>query len=345
MVDYTGKTLFVGIDVHKQSYSVTVICEKAVVKRDRLVASPEALISYLQKRFGSGTIISAYEAGFCGFSLHRKLEAVGIKNLVVHAAAIEISHSRVKTDKRDSMRIALHLAEGKLKSIHIPSPKQEDDRAVTRLRDSLIEDRVRLSNQIKSLLLAQGLIKTNDSRRVTAKWIKEMANLEMDPGMKLSFDTLMFMWFQYDGQIKAVEEEMKKQALRNKEVDEVYQSVPGIGPITGRVLANELGDMTQFNTEGQLFSYGGLTPSEHSSGENVRQGHITKQGKPILRKLLVQAAWTAVRYNKGIRDVFDRIALKAGSKRAIIGIARRLLGHIRACFRTKTLYRSCEKMA
>jgi transposase len=104
------------------------------------------------------------------------------------------------------------------------------------------------------------------------------------------------------------------------------------------VLANELGDLQQFKNERQLFSYIGFTPSEHSSGEHTRQGHITKQGKPIVRKILVQAAWVAIRHDKELQAIYERIAAKSGAKRAIVAVARRLIGRIRACFRTGELY-------
>ena len=68
---------------------------------------------------------------------------------------------------------------------------------------------------------------------------------------------------------------------------DLQKSVPGIGPINGRVLANELGNMKQFHSEKRLFSHTGLTPSEHSSGEHTRLGHITRQGNPILHDLVV----------------------------------------------------------
>lgn len=96
--------------------------------------------------------------------------------------------------------------------------------------------------------------------------------------------------------------------------------------------------MQQFKNERRLFSYLGFTPSEHSSGEHTRQGHITKQGKPILRKILVQAAWVAIRNDKELEFIFERIASKAGKKRAIVGVARRLAGRMRSCFRTGALY-------
>ena len=338
MKDYTGKTIFVGIDVHKKTYSVTAICDKTIVKRDTLKADPQGLISYLKKRFASGKIQTAYEAGFCGFHLHRALEAAGIESLVVHAAGIEISNSRVKTDKRDSLKIASHLSDGKLKSVYIPAIEQEDNRTVTRLRDTFCQERTRIGNQIKSLLFLHGLIPADSNKRVSKKWIENLSQFDMTPGVKFSVEMFAKMWLEFDAKIKEIDKEIQKQVAEDRVNDAMYQSVSGIGGTSARILANELGDLQQFKNERQLFSYIGLTPSEHSSGEHTRQGHITKQGKPIVRKILVQCAWVAVRYDKELQSIYERIAAKAGAKRAIVAIARRLIGRIRACFRTGTLY-------
>jgi transposase len=338
MKDYTGKTIFVGMDVHKKTYSVTAICDGAIVKRDTLKADPSILITYLKKRFGSGKIKTAYEAGFCGFHLHRALESSGIENIVVHAAGIETSNSRVKTDKRDSLKIAAHLSEGKLKSVYIPTIEQEDNRTVTRLRDTFCKERARIGNQIKSLLLLHGLITADDKKKVSPKWIKNLLQIEMMPGIKFAVIAFAKMWLEFDAKIKEIDNEIKKQAVKDKVVDGMYQTARGVGSTSARVLANELGDLQQFKNERQLFSYIGLTPSEHSSGEHTRQGHITKQGKPIVRKILVQAAWVAIRHDKSLQIIYERIAAKSGAKRAIIAVARRLIGRIRACFRTGEIY-------
>jgi transposase len=338
MRDYTGKTIFVGIDVHKKTYSVTAICEGLIIKRDTLKASPTVLIAYLKKFFGTGKIRTAYEAGFCGFHLHRALIAVDIFNIVVHAASIETSKDRVKTDKRDSLKIATHLSLGKLKGINVPTEEREDFRTVTRLRDTFCGERNRISCQIKSLLYTQGLIGPDDGRRVSERWIKDLFTLEVAPGLKFALEQFAKMWLMFNEKIKEIDVQIKAQAIQDKAIDKVYQSASGVGSTTSRILANELGDLQQFKNERQLFSYVGVTPSEYSSGEHVRQGHITKQGKPILRKILVQAAWTAIRNDSELRIIFERIAMKAGRKRAIIAIARRLIGRIRACFAKGMLY-------
>ena len=338
MEDYTGKTIFVGMDVHKKTYSVTAICDGTIVKRDTLKAEPHRLISYLTKRFGSGKIKTAYEAGFCGFHLHSTLKAAGIENIVVHAAGIETSNNRVKTDKRDSLKIAAHLSEGKLRSVYIPTVEREDYRTVTRLRDTFCTERSRIGNQIKSLLFLHGLIPADNKKKVSPAWIRGLFLLEMTPGVRFAIEKFAAMWLEFDAKIKEIDMEIKKQAIKDSAIDAVYQAASGIGCTSARVLANELGNLQQFKNERQLFSYIGFTPSEHSSGEHTRQGHITKQGKPIVRKILVQAAWVAIRYDKELQTIYERIAAKSGAKRAIVAVARRLIGRIRACFRTGELY-------
>jgi transposase len=125
--DYTGKVIYVGIDVHKKTYSCVSICEGQVMKRDTMPASPEVLLNYLKNRFSvAEKIMTAYEAGFSGFYLHRYLVTNGINNIVVHPGAIEVSsRDRVKTDKRDALKIATQLAAGRLRGIFIPSQERE----------------------------------------------------------------------------------------------------------------------------------------------------------------------------------------------------------------------------
>ena len=104
---YQGKEVFVGIDVHKKTYSVVSIVEGAVVKKWRTTAKPEQLTKQLKDYFPKAKIYSAYEAGFSGFVLHRQLEKVGIENVVVNAASVEVTvNNRVKTDKRDALKLA-----------------------------------------------------------------------------------------------------------------------------------------------------------------------------------------------------------------------------------------------
>lgn len=341
--DYTGKTISVGIDVHKKTYSVVVVCDKILVKRDTMRAIPEELGNYLQKHFAGAKINSAYEAGFSGFGLHRHLINRGINNIVVHAASVEIgSRDKVKNDKRDAIKIAVQLEAGRLQGIFVPTPEMEDRRELTRLRSTFVQDRNRIATRFKHKAHYYGLIGPEDCKKVSAEWIRKLLNKKVPEGLRYTIEALSRDWHVMNEKIKELEILLKEQAKKDSNLELIYRSVKGIGKTAARVLANELGDMSQFPSERDLFSYTGLTPSEYSSGEHTRKGHISRQGKPILRSTLVQCAWIAIRYDKGLNEIFERISKRAGSKRAIVAVARKLIGRIRACFRTGELYRIQE---
>jgi transposase len=339
MKDYTGKTLYVGIDVHKKTYAVTCICEKEIVKRDKLKAVAECLVEYLHKYFKGAKIETVYEAGFCGFTLHRYLLSKGINSMVVHAASVEISaRDRVKTDKRDSLKLAVQLSDGRLRGIHVPTPQREAYREISRLREKVAKDKRRAGNRLKSLLCRQGLLTMDNDKSVSEKWLTEVAQYTCDESVKICIEICIDKWLFLKKTLKKIDDELQKQALADIDLEKIYRSAPGIGAIHARVLANELEDMKHFSNEKQLFSYTGLTPSEYSSGDHKRLGHISRQGRSILRKTLIQAAWVAIKYDPSLRINFERIAATAGKKRAIVGIARRLIGQIRSCLKSNTLY-------
>lgn len=342
MRDYTGKTVFVGIDVHKKTYAVTCMCEKEVVKRDTLTASPEGLFNYLHKYFPNAILNTVYEAGFSGFVLHRYLIEKGIINIVVHAASVETSsRDRVKTDKRDSLKLATQLADGRLKGIHVPSTERENYREVSRLREKIARDKRRVGCRLKSLMHRQGLIGA-DEDEVSKRWIEKILHYQCDPSIHYFIQVCADEWFYLADKLKEIDKKLAKQALTDKELECVYKSAPGIGTVHARVLANELEDMKHFTNEKQLFSFTGLTPSEYSSGEHKRQGHITRQGRAVLRKVLIQAAWVAIYKDPALMRIFEKTTKRVGKKRAIVGIARRLIGRIRSCFISNTLYRYGE---
>jgi transposase len=340
MRDYTGKTVFVGIDVHKKTYAVTCMCEKAVVKRDTLKANQESLLEYLTRYFPNAKIKTVYEAGFSGFVLHRYLLSKGIENIVVHAASVEISaRDRVKTDKRDSLKLATQLSDNRLKGIHVPTTERESYRELTRVREKITRDKRRVGNRLKSLLYRQGLFCADDDDVICPKWLKKVAKFKCDEPVKYCIQVCIDEWLFLRDELKKLDAELKNQAIADKKLERIYKSAPGIGPIHARALANELEDMKHFTNEKHLFSFTGLTPSEHSSGEHKRLGHISRQGRSILRKILIQAAWVAINKDPSLMIIFERIAKTAGKKRAIVGIARRLIGQIRSCFKSDTLYR------
>lgn len=341
-LDYTGKTIFVGIDVHKKTYSVAVICEGELVKKDTMIAKPEKLGTYLKKHFVEAEIKSAYEAGFSGYVLHRYLLEQGIQNIVVHAASIETSaNNKVKTDKRDALKIATQLSAGRLHSIYIPSEEMQDKRELTRLREDLVREATRVAVKLKSKASYYGLLGPEETLKVSEKWMKKIVETPLPPNLFFSLNTLFDHWKNLKQKIKEIEAKLKEQAQEDKN-ERIYRSAKGVGPTAARILSNELGDMSHFSSEGSLFSFTGLTPREHSSGEHTRKGHISRQGKPILRKILVQCSWVAISHDKSLAVIYERIKCRAGGKRAIVAVARRLVGRLRACLQKNELYQESK---
>ena len=344
-LNYTGKTIFVGIDVHKKTYSVAVICENMLVKKDTILAQPEKLGAYLKKYFSGAKIKSSYEAGFSGYVLHRYLEKQGIENIVVHAASIEISaNNKVKTDKRDALKIATQLSAGRLRSIHIPSEETEDKRELTRLREDLVKEKTRVTVKLKSKANYYGLLCPEEKLKVSKKWIEKILKKPLPTNLFFTLNTLFDQWTNLTQKIKEIDAKLKEQAKEDKN-EHIYRSAKGVGPTASRILSNELGDMSHFSSERDLFSFTGLTPREHSSGEHTRKGHISRQGKPILRKTLVQCSWVTIRYDKSLAKIYERIKHRAGGKRAIIAVARRLVGRLRACLQRNEFYQESKLQA
>ena len=333
-IGVAGKNVYTGIDVHKRTYSICAIVEGTIVKKATVPASPEGLVAFLKKCFEGARIFSVYEAGFSGFGLHRALVESGVINIVVNAASIEVAaNDKKKTDSRDSQKMAEQLSAGRLKAIYIPSEEEELRRQVTRTREQITNERTRTANQIKSKMFYFGLIKNDEDTVVSEKYLKAVEARELPAELRFCLGLLIKTWRHLSVQLEEIKTEMMGQSFEDAANEEVYRSVPGVGPVGARVLSNELGNLaTRFSNQKALFQFTGLTPAEYSSGDHVRKGNIDRQGSPRVRKILVEASWFAIAQDGALKECFDRIAHTRGKKRAIVAIARKLIGRIRACF-------------
>lgn len=337
---YVGLDIYVGIDVHQRTYTIWVQVEQVKVKHWTMPASPSQLVQQLNKYFAGGVIHTVYEAGFAGYGLHRELESQGIDSIVVHPAAVEVAaHDRVKTDKRDAQKLATQLEAGRLTGIRIPTPEQEQRRLLSRTRSQLVNARARIKIQVRMKAHQFGLIAPEERREMSLRWVDDLLAQEVSVEFTLAIRALVAVWQSLNEQIRGLERELRHQAAADP-TEATYRSAPAVGPISARVLANELGDMSQFKNERQLFSYTGLTPREHSSGDTIRKGSITKQGNAHLRGILIELAWRARAKDPDLARHYDQLSTRMGGKRAIVAIARKLIGRIRAAFRKGELYQT-----
>ena len=299
-ISYTRKDIFVGIDVHKKTYAAVARVDGEEVKKWTTVASPKKFVEQLLKYFKPGNIHTAYEAGFSGFSLHRELEKNGIHNLVVHAAGIEVAvNDRVKTDKRDAHRLSSLLESNRLKGIRVPTELEEEHRQLTRTRQQLVEDRTAVKNKIRMKFHQLGVIEADENQHMSHLLVEELLSRVSSKEFIIAIEAYWHIWDKLDEEISKIEKELQQQAKEDNN-ESTYRSAPGVGPLSARILSNELGDMSQFKNERQLFSYTGLTPSEYSSGENIRKGHITRQGNSRVRAVLIEIAWRAIEKDRSL---------------------------------------------
>lgn len=310
------------------------------------LAALELEIARAKTRFGladSAPVVSCYEAGRDGFWLHRALQALGVTNLVVDSASIQVNRRRrrAKTDRVDVRALLDQLVRyvggdrRALSVVRVPSPEQEDARRLLRERERLVRERGAHSARMKALLVAQGI-------RVKGhgEWLAVVEQLDSPGGYRLGPRLCAELRREYaryrlvDEQIAALEAEMA-QALAApsgavaERVGRLMQ-LRGVGPVSGWTLVLELFGWRRFANRRELAALVGLTPTPYASGENAREQGISKAGNRRVRALLVELAWQWLRHQPGsalARWYQGRFA--RGGKRlrrvGIVALARKLL--------------------
>src|SRR5499425_483281 len=285
---YAGGCVYVGVDVHRETYAVTCVCHTQIVKTATVQAEPTGLAASLLRWFPGARLFSAYEAGFAGFVLHRALTTAGITNIVVNPASVAVAaNDRVKTDRRDAKKLAIDLADGRLRGISVPTEEEELARLLPRTRAQIVEHRATIARQIKAKLHQFGLIAPASRRLLSNRYVREIAAWALPSELRVRLTLLAEQWRFATRQLIEIGRLLREQAAAQAALEQVYRRVPGIGAVVARTLATELGDMTRFANERALFSYTGLPPSEYSSGPSVRRGPISRQGSSRVRHVLV----------------------------------------------------------
>src|SRR5499427_4974302 len=338
-LSYSGERVYVGIDVPKATSTVTCVCQRRMVKTATVPADPARLAVSVPRWFPGATLSAAYEAGFSGFVLHRPLTQAGSTTIVVNPASVAVAaNDKGKTDRRDAQQLAIDLAYGRLRGISIPTEAEELARLLPRTRAQMVAHRATLTRQSKAKLHQFGLLPPGSRRLMRRRYVREMAAWSLPPELQARLTLLAEQWRFATRQLLERRRRLRRQAQAQEQIEKVYRSVPGIGAVVARTLATELGDMSRLTNERALFSYTGLTPSAYASGASMRRGHSSRQGVSRLRHVLVETAWRALPGDPMLHALFERIAATRGKQRAIVAIARRLIGRIRACFRHGTTY-------
>ena len=320
--------LFVGIDLHRKRWYVTVMTRDVELFSGNIPGNWEALREILD-RYKGHRIHAVYEASYFGFWLFDRLVEHGVEAIVTPPSLVPKEYgNRVKTDRRDSRKLAQLLAKDLLKAVWVPSEEERCHRQVIRRRRQLVRDRVRVQNRMKAELYFHGFDVSLPRGKWSQEYMERLKALEFkNRWLKESFQRLLetyeFLCGQIAKQTKLVEELSETELYRERV--EILRSVPGIGTLAAMELILELQDVSRFRRSEQLAAYVGLTPSQYSSADHIRMGRITRIGKNSLRATLVQASWQLITKDGAMREKYERIKIRSGGKRAIIAIARTLL--------------------
>jgi transposase len=338
-----GSDVFLGLDISSVSWHVTARSGGETLLSASFPPKREALNGLLERLEGC-RIHSAYETGPFGYGLHDWLRSRQVDSIVVSAAHVpgEIGNL-VKTDRRDGLKLARTLEAGLLRPIFVPEARQRADRELVRQRHRVQRDRCAAMVRIKSFFLTYDIEVPEEAG---AHWSGDFETWLR--GLKLADQSLdrvleeqRGLYFDLDGRVDGLTKELRQMAGSSDYAPmvELLSTVPGIGWLTALTLVVEIVDFGRFPDGEALSSYAGLTPSEHSSGDRIRHGHITRQGNPVVRSVLVESSWILIGKDPEMRRFYDRIKVRRGGKRAIVAVARKLCHRLLAIAQSGQPYR------
>lgn len=286
----------VGMDVSKKTLALAVLPPGADrIRENKMIENhPKVIEKEVRRLAAGGPVVVVYEAGPCGYPIHRQITQMGYRCAVIAPGLIPSRPTdRVKTDRRDAEKLARLYRAGELTEIRIPTREEEAARDLVRVREDALADQLRARHRLSKFLLRQG---------------------RMHPGKKalgvqyrIWLKTQRFEWQPlqqtFEAFVRSLEEAADRLESLNQQVEELAQREPyrtpvqclrclkGINTLSALTLVVEAQDFRRFEKAAAFMGFTGLVSSEYSSGESIRRGHITKAGNAHLRRVLVEAAW------------------------------------------------------
>ena len=333
--------LFIGLDTHKEFNEVAYIDEHRgaqPVHLGRFSSSKMAvqkLVRQFESKYPGATLHFVYEAGPCGYWIYRLITSLGHCCYVVAPSLIpKKSGEKIKTDKRDALKLAKLLKSEDLTPIYVPEPEDEAVRDLSRAREVAMKDLKDAKYQLKALLL-----RNNINYKGTANWsqkhLRWLTELVLPhPAQHIVLQEFLQTITERISRLERLDNELTHHVhqWRYYPVVKAIQAMRGVRLLVATGVVAELGDLTRFDHPRKLMSYLGLVPSEHSSGGKRHIGAITKCGNGRARRLLVEGAHT-YRYAANIST--DMQKRQEGLPKDIIDIAWK--AQLRLCKRYKKM--------
>ena len=292
-------TKFIGLDVHSKTISVAIADEgrKGEVRHYGTIENTfEAIDKVIKSIATAGAELRfIYEAGPCGYALYRYLSGNGFTCIVTSPAMIPKRNSvRIKNDRRDALKLARLYRAGELTGIYVPDPEDEAIRDLTRAREDARLAKRRAKQRVISFLLRHNFIYPG-KKPWTKNYFVWLGNVGMQyPAQKIALQEYIEAVHECTERLARLSEQISLavEEWRLAPTVKAIQALRGVSLITAAVTIAELGDLSRFQKPKELMAFIGLVPSEHSSGETIRRGGITKTGNGHARRVLVEGAWT-----------------------------------------------------
>jgi transposase len=331
---------FVGIDLHKKTISLCVVNqERQVLERKVLHCSqPEKIRAFFAQ---VGPFQAVVEATASYEWLWQLLEPLAQRLVLAHPKKLRIiAESTRKSDRLDAQVLAEFLALDMIPQAYRPTPRQRQHRVLVRQRCYVQRRITSVKNKLRRLLSDY-----NADRKdlFSSEGLAYLAEVKVSAADRFVLDQLRGLWEFLEEQLTASDKELRtfarKAPAREAEARAVLESIPGVGVVTVDVVVSELGEVARFRSEKKVAAYAGLAPGQRESAGRSQELGISKQGSRLLRWALVEAAWRLVQKSQRWETVYERLHKRRGKKKAIVAVARRLLGVMVALLRSGQAYR------
>jgi transposase len=313
------KQKLVGLDYHTEKSALSIETESGEELYRGKVFTLE--LRELLKDYKKAKVL--FEAGYGWPRLVKKLDGLSLQLIMCHPENNRrIATDRRKSDERDAKNLVNYLKTESFRKAYMPDDRIRDERQLMRSRSSIVREMTSLMNQIYGLMAYAGIDKP--SLRLFSKKNRYYFDTVKFP--ENTGEVLKMLLESYDlhrEQVKRLDRiiiEMNRSDPRAR----LLKTAPGIGDVTARTLLVEIGDIDRFKSADSLACYAGLVPGQRQSGNSSRNTGLTKEGSGIIRHVLVQSAWVAIRVNPVLKEFYENVKSRGGAQVAICAVARKL---------------------
>jgi transposase len=301
-----SKVRFVGLDVHAETIAVAVAEPDGEVRSLGVIPNRAESLRKLVKKLGPAEQLQVcYEAGPTGYVVYWQLTGLGVPCEVVAPTLVPVkAGDRVKTDRRDAIKLARSYRAGDLTPVWVPDAASEALRDLVRAREAAKKDQLRARHRLGKFLLRHGRRPPTVMTPWTQTHLTWVKTVHFEHAAQEA--TLLDYLHEVEhvaARISRLERAIEAVVTRAPEpmraVIAALQALRGIAQVSAVTIVAEVGELSRFTNPRQLMGYSGAVASEDSSGARTRRGGITKTGNAHLRRVVIEAAW-AYRYRPAV---------------------------------------------